>query len=164
MAKLVEAIKGWSNVRAFLDMIALSELGAALLKASEDGYNVVVGATAAHPILFHSYADHPRKLVDLGGGLRSTAAGRYQILAKYYDAYKKQLGLKDFGPIAQDTIALQMIKEQHALPSILAGDFARAVHLCANIWASLPGAGYGQNEHSLKTLQAYFTQAGGKLA
>ena len=64
-----------TNRKAFLDMIAHSEIGQALLDVSDNGYNVIVGSTAQHPDLFNSYADHPRKLVRLNAKLSSTAAG-----------------------------------------------------------------------------------------
>ncbi|MDP4381039.1 lysozyme, partial [Escherichia coli] len=32
---------------------------------------------------------------------------------------------------------------------------------CRNIWASLPGAGYGQREHSLEKLVTAWRTAGG---
>ena len=38
----------------------------------------------------------PRKLVTLNPKLKSTGAGRYQLLSRWWDAYRKQLGLKDF--------------------------------------------------------------------
>ena len=63
------------------------------------------------------------------------------------DAYRKQLGLKDFSPKSQDAVALQQIKERGALPMIDRGDIRQAIDRCSNIWASLPGAGYGQFEH-----------------
>ena len=44
-------------------------------------------------------------------------------------------------------MALQQIKERGALPMIDRGDIRRAIDRCSNIWASLPGAGYGQFEH-----------------
>jgi muramidase (phage lysozyme) len=148
------------NQKAFLDMLAFSEIGPKLLAKSDNGYNVLVGGE-----LFRGYADHPRKLVDLPRlGIKSTAAGRYQLLSRYYDAYKKQLGLKDFSPASQDAIALQQIKERRALADIEAGNFAAAVQRCKNIWASLPGAGYGQHEQKLEHLQAAFVAAGGRLA
>lgn len=153
------------NQKAFLDTIATSELGPRLLLASDNGYNVLVGSTPAMPRLFSSYADHPRQLIDLPRlGIKSTAAGRYQLLARYFDAYKKQLGLRDFSPASQDAIALQQIRERGALADIEAGRFADAIAKCRNIWASLPGAGYGQNENTLAYLQAAFTKAGGVLA
>ena len=42
---------------------------------------------------------------------------------------------------------LQQIKERGALPMIDRGDIRQAIDRCSNIWASLPGAGYGQFEH-----------------
>lgn len=147
------------NRRAFLDMLAVSEGTKGL---GDDGYNVLYGGG-----LFTGYADHPRRKLTFkikGKAITSTAAGRYQILAKYYDAYKASLGLPDFGPASQDAIAMQMIREQKALPDIDSGRFAQAVAKCANIWASLPGAGYGQHEQKLEHLQAAFVQAGGVLA
>lgn len=146
-----------TNRRAFLDMIAVSE-GTARL--GDNGYNVVCGGT-----LFHSYADHPRIVVNLPRlKIKSTAAGRYQLLARYFDAYKKQLQLADFSPASQDAIALQQIRERKALADIDAGRFAAAVGKCRNIWASLPGAGYGQHENTLARLEAAYLSAGGTLA
>jgi muramidase (phage lysozyme) len=141
--------------KAFLQMIAVSEGTAG---KGENGYNVLCGGG-----LFHSYADHPRVLIDLPRlGIKSTAAGRYQLLARYYDVYKKQLGLKDFSPASQDAIALQQIKERKAIADIETGDFATAVQKCSNIWASLPGAGYGQHENKIEQLRVAFVAAGGR--
>ena len=47
--------------------------------------------------------------------LKSTGAGRYQLLSRWWDACRKQLGLKDFSPKSQDAVALQQIKERGAL-------------------------------------------------
>ena len=62
------------------------------------------------------------------------------------DAYRKQLGLKDFSPKSQDAVALQQIGWAQALYHDC-GDIRQAIDRCSNIWASLPGAGYGQFEH-----------------
>jgi muramidase (phage lysozyme) len=157
-----------TNVKAFLDMIAFSEIGPKLLARSDNGYNVLVGGALfddrGTPELFDDYADHPRKVVALGRGLKSSAAGRYQILTRYYDAYKKLLSLPDFSPASQDAIAVQMIKEQHALEDVEAGRFDEAVHKCRNIWASLPGAGYGQHENDIADLRNAYSSAGGLVA
>lgn len=158
MAVITAEKAGHRNVIAFLDMLAHSE--GTIKFGDADGYNVVVGGS-----LFTGYADHPRKLVDLPKlNIKSSAAGRYQLLARYFDAYKKTLGLKDFSPLSQDMIAIQQIKEQRAIPAIIAGDFVKAVHLTKNIWASLPGAGYGQHEHKLTDLAAVYQRRGGVLA
>lgn len=87
-----------ANEKAFLDMIAYSEIGPELLALSDNGYNVIVGSTPKNPLLFTSYADHPRRLITLRPGLKSTAAGRYQLLSRYFDSYKKQLHLRTFRP------------------------------------------------------------------
>lgn len=142
-----------NNLKAFLDMIAHSE---GTFGHGDDGYNVLVGGK-----LFTGYADHPRQLVEIGRGLKSTAAGRYQILARYYDAYKKLLRLTNFGYLAQDDIATQMIREQGALRDVEEGRFDVAVQKCSNIWASLPGAGYGQHENKLADLRSAYVKAGG---
>jgi muramidase (phage lysozyme) len=152
------------NRIAFLDMIAKSEIGPALLAVSDNGYDVIVGSTAAKPHLFKSYADHPRVMVDLGNGLRSTAAGRYQLLARYFDYYKTRLRLADFSPASQDGIALQQIRERGALPDIDAGDLDTAIRKVRNIWASLPGAGYSQHENTYALLEGYYRDAGGSVA
>ncbi|CAO2653816.1 Nn.00g039220.m01.CDS01 [Neocucurbitaria sp. VM-36] len=126
--------------KAFLDMLAWSEgTDNGRQKTRNHGYDVIVGGE-----LFTDYSDHPRKLVTLNPKLKSTGAGRYQLLSRWWDAYRKQLGLKDFSPKSQDAVALQQIKERGALPMIDRGDIRQAIDRCSNIWASLPGAGYGQ--------------------
>ena len=64
------------NRQAFLDMLAWSE-GTSTITESDNGYNVLVGSTPEHPLLFESYADHPRIL---NPDLDSTAAGRYRLM------------------------------------------------------------------------------------
>jgi muramidase (phage lysozyme) len=152
------------NLKAFLDVIATSELGARLLVVSDNGFNVLVGSTPDHPRLFSSYVDHPRQLIDLPRlGIKSTAAGRYQLLARYFDAYKKQLGLRDFSPASQDAIAVQQIRERGALADIEAGRFVAAIAKCSSCWASLPGSPYGQHTNDLADLRRVFVKAGGNL-
>lgn len=149
-----------NNLRAFLDTLAFSEIGDKLLAKSEDGYNVLVGGA-----LFHNgYADHPRILVDLPKlKIKSTAAGRYQILARIYDHYRATLDLPDFSPASQDKIAVHLIRECKALDDIHAGRIEDALHKCRSRWASLPNAGYGQHEQKMGDLLAAYTKAGGLL-
>ena len=54
-------------------------------KTRNHGYDVIVGGE-----LFTDYSDHPRKLVTLNPKLKSTGAGRYQLLSRWWDAYRKQ--------------------------------------------------------------------------
>lgn len=162
MPRLSAAQAGGTNVCAFLDLIAWSEgTDNGRQPTNDDGYDVVVGGG-----LFDSYADHPRRLVDLPAlGIKSTAAGRYQILSRYWDHYRKQLGLAGgFTPDNQDRVALQLIRECKALDDIKAGRIEQAISKCRSRWASLPGAGYGQHEHKVGNLLAAYSKAGGVLA
>ena len=130
---------------------------------TDNGYRVIVGSLPGKLILMDGYADHPRKLVKIRKGLSSTAAGRYQQLSRYWNHYRDQLSLPDFGPLSQDRCAIQQIREQKALLMIQEGRIADAIHRCRNIWASLPGAGYGQNEYSLERLLYEYQRAKGVL-
>ncbi|WP_417585285.1 glycoside hydrolase family 104 protein [Pelagibacterium sp.] len=162
MPRISAAQAGGANVCAFLDLVAWSEGTDNGRQATNDeGYDVVVGGG-----LFESYADHPRRLISLPSlGIKSTAAGRYQILSRYWDHYRKQLGLVGgFTPENQDRIALQLIRECRALDDIKAGRVEQAIHKCRSRWASLPGAGYGQHEHKVSSLLAAYSKAGGFLA
>lgn len=145
------------NLSAFLTMIAYSE---GTQNIGINGYNVLVGGT-----LFNSFHDHPRQKVWIKSIQKySTAAGRYQILGFIYDHYKDKLGLTDFSPEAQDKIAIHLIKERGALKDVLNGNIPSAIKKVRNIWASLPGANYGQKENSMKDLIAYYKQAGGTVS
>ena len=144
--------------KAFLDMLAWSEgTDNGRQKTRNHGYDVIVGGE-----LFTDYSDHPRKLVTLNPNSnqqRRTLPASFPLV----DAYRKQLGLKDFSPKSQDAVALQQIKERGALPMIDRGDIRQAIDRCSNIWASLPGAGYGQFEHKADSLIAKFKEAGGTV-
>jgi muramidase (phage lysozyme) len=153
MARLAGLSK---NMSAFLDMIAMSE---GTKNIGDDGYNVIVGGA-----LFHDYSHHPGVLVKLRKNLSSTAAGRYQILERYAKAYIKELKLPDFSPSSQDQIAIQLIKEQGAYDDVIAGKIQTAIIKCKNIWASLPGAGYGQRENSIGRLLVAFKDFRGEEA
>ena len=96
--------------KAFLDMLAWSE---GTDNADVRKPEIMVATSEGE--LFTDYSDHPRKLVTLNPKLKSTGAGRYQLLLRQ-DAYRKQFGLKDFSPKSQDAVALQQIKERGALP------------------------------------------------
>ncbi len=159
--EITPAAAGGVNVCAFLSMLAWSEgTDNGRQPTNDRGYDVLVGGG-----LFRGYADHPRVVVDLPRlKIQSTAAGRYQLLRRYYDAYKKTLGLKDFSPLSQDLIALQQIRERRALPLIQAGKIEEAIRAVRKTWASMPGAGYGQHEQKLADLLAVYRKAGGTVA
>lgn len=168
MPRICESAAGGVNALAFLDMLAWSELGADYLKRSDDGYNVIVTGIDGKLELFNDYRAHPfaggrKSKVINSKGLASTASGRYQQMRKDWPHYRDQLRLPDFGPISQDTLALQHIRECRALDDIKAGRIVQSVAKCRNIWASLPGAGYNQREHAIDDLLAHYVAAGGWL-
>ena len=98
------------------------------------------------------YSDHPRKLVTLNPKLKSTGAG-LQKLSRWWDAYRKQLGLKDFSE-KSDAVALQQIKERGALPMIDRGDIRQAIDHYPYIWTAAPGAALWSDEHKADSLIA----------
>ena len=73
-------------------------------KTRNHGYDVIVGE------LFTDYSDHPRKLVTLNQNSNQQAPDATKLLFRWWDAYRKQLGLKDFSPKSQDAVALQQIE------------------------------------------------------
>jgi muramidase (phage lysozyme) len=158
------------KVKAFLDLIGWSEFTSRSPITQNDGYDIIVTGIAG-PSRFSDYSDHP---FANGGHIQwrlnppaySTAAGRYQILARYWNVYKGVLNLRDFSPASQDAVALQMIKEKRALPLIEAGDIEGAIKACCTVWASFPGNDYGQGGHSMTALltqhQSLIGEANGK--
>ena len=153
------------NERAFLDTLKVSEGTSTNKYTKNGGYDVIVNGIGGEPKTFTDYSKHPNVLVTVNNkGLKSTAAGAYQILYKFWVAYKKQLGLKGFYPEDQDAIATQLIKECKARDDINAGRIESAITKCRSRWASLPGAGYGQFEHKMDTLVSAYKKAGGSVA
>ena len=65
--------------KAFLDMLAVEELITDVRKPENHGYDVIVGGE-----LLPGLPDHPRKLVTLNPKLKSTGAGRYQLLSCWW--------------------------------------------------------------------------------
>ena len=82
-----------NNQRKAFDMLAWSEELITDVRKPE-----IMVMTSLYVEQATDYPDHPRKLVTLNPKLKSTGAGRYQLLSRWWDAYRKQLGLKDFSP------------------------------------------------------------------
>ena len=144
--------------KAFLDMLAWSEgTDNGRQKTRNHGYDVIVGGELFTDLRSPSQTCHAKPKTQINR--RRTLPASF----RWWDAYRKQLGLKDFSPKSQDAVALQQIKERGALPMIDRGDIRQAIDRCSNIWASLPGAGYGQFEHKADSLIAKFKEAGGTV-
>ena len=91
--------------KAFLDMLAWSEgTDNGRQKTRNHGYDVIVGRA------IYDYSDHPRKLVTLNPKLKSTGAGRYQLLSRWWDAYRQAAWPERLLSKSQDAVALQQIK------------------------------------------------------
>ena len=124
--------------KAFLDMLAWSEgTDNGRQKTRNHGYDVIVGGE-----LFTDYSDHPRKLVTLNPKLKSTGAGRYQLPFPLVEFARKQLTRRLLSE-KSGRCGIAADYERGALPMIDRGDIRQAIDRCSNIWASLPGAGYG---------------------
>lgn len=155
MPRTAANLIGGSHVAAFLDMLAFAEIGERLLRASDDGYNVIVGGRT-----FNDYARHPNISVALPKlKLHSTAAGRYQFLFWVWEDVAKVLGLADFSPASQDRACVLLLRRAKALDTIKAGKVEDAIRLCKATWASLPGAGYGQPEKKMGDLVRVYHDA-----
>ena len=106
-------------------------------KTRNHGYDVIVGGE-----LFTDYSDRLRKLVTLNLKLKSTGAGRYQLLSLLVGrspqaAWPERL-------LWKVRTLWHCSRLWAGLHSWLIGDIRQAIDRCSNIWASLPGAGYGQ--------------------
>ena len=101
----------------------------------------------------------PRKLVTLNPKLKSTGAGR--LASCWWDAYRKQLGLKDFSPKKVGTLQRHCSRlRAWRFTMIDRGDIRQAIDRCSNIWASLPGAGYGRLGTKADSLIAKIQRSG----
>lgn len=142
----------YANLRAFLTMIQYAEG-----TYGKNAYKMLFGGQ-----LFGSYAEHPNIAIRKNG-ITSTAAGAYQILFRTWTTVQQAIGLPDFSPSSQDKAAIELVRRRGALEDVLAGRLEQAVKKCRKEWASLPGAGYGQREHSFSTISKVYQQAGGQM-
>lgn len=157
-----------ANLSAFLAAIRLGEG-----TSGADGYAILCGGGT-----FSSYAAHPAmsgwtgwqmplemaRRAGFPNGAVSTAAGAYQINRPTYKGAAAALGVSDFSPDTQDRIAIYLIRQKGALADVLAGRADIAAGKCAKVWASLPGATYGQRTVSMNAFLNQYTNAGGALA
>ncbi len=153
---------GGSAVTRFLDLIAFSEGTDVLL---DRGYGAIVSGVDGHHT-FTDYSTHPfTKIgmkpiqVRITPPLFSTASGRYQLLLRWWFPYQQQLHLPDFSPRSQDLIAIQQMREHHAVAMVQAGDIQGAITACSKVWASMPGNDYQQGGKSMQTLLNHYALA-----
>jgi muramidase (phage lysozyme) len=138
-----------ANVKAFLNMIGFSE--------GADYRTLVHGGRNNQ--LIKSLAKHPNVIKKTSTGrLPSTAAGKYQFLFGTWKQFRNGLGLKDFSEESQDLACIAQLWEKDAIAPILKGDIATSISKTRKVWASFPGARYGQGENALSTLLKFYKE------
>jgi muramidase (phage lysozyme) len=101
---------GNPKVQAFLTLIETAE-GATYRSRYGDHVN-----GTRRP--FDSYATYPAATPS------NTPQGRYQVILSTYNFESARLGLTDFSPQTQDIMAVDMLVQNHAIGSVVAGDLA----------------------------------------
>lgn len=132
------------NVQRMLDVISRSE---GTSKYPNGGYNTVFGGEqvedlSKHPKVYKNYTDLS------GNTIKTSAAGRYQIVGVTNDGLNKSLKLPDFSPESQDIMAIELIRRRGALDDVLRGDYKAAINKLGSEWASLPSSKYAQPKRS----------------
>lgn len=140
------ALRDNAQVKGFLDLLSKAE---GTYGVGDNGYNVAFGGATDV-----GYDKHPQKLHSFtqtdGAQNQTSAAGRYQILAKTYQGLAKDLGKTDFSPATQDEMAIELIRRNGALDNVLTGDYEGAVNKLGGTWASLPSSQYAQPKRSME--------------
>jgi len=158
------------TLTAFLSTVAWAEGTSTSPLTKNDGYDVIVDGINGKAI-FTDYSDHPFapkfkrppvvfRLPAIPAN-ESTAAGRYQILYRWWRPYQAELKLPDFSPSSQDAVAIQQMKERGAIALIGTGDIEGAIRACGSIWASFPNNNYGQGGKTMDELLTKFAELSG---
>lgn len=138
------------NVRAFLKLIRYAET-----KCEDDrAYYKLYGGgtftdTNTHPL---PKDKAPR---DQRGKLH-TPAGAYQIIYDTWVALKDIGVCIDFSPSSQDSCAVRLIQDCHALQMVYDGQIEKAIPKLTRQWSSLPGG--TQQQMDMKTALNKFKQ------
>lgn len=154
------------NVQALLRVIRAGESS-----QEAQAYRWLYGSTRKRPLLFESFADHPRQAFKSPWGWTS-AAGAYQAMCAVpgrvktdtWGDFQRAVGPLDFSPASQDLFAAWCIRRRGALADAKEGRFHEAVRKCAKEWASLPGSPYGQPTKTWAQAEALYLEHGGQLA
>lgn len=135
------------NVQKFLNMLSAAE------GTMTHGYATAFGGGRIADL-----SHHPKKSSQFkettGKTNITSAAGRYQFIGKTWDSLQRKLGLPDFGAESQDLAAIELLRENGALPYILKGDMRTAVQKAGGTWASLPTSKAPQHTRSWAFINA----------
>ena len=123
-------------------------------KTRNHGYDVIVGGELFNTTPITSQTCHAKPKTQINR--RRTLPASFPLVG----CLPQAVWPERLSPKSQDAVALQQIKERGALPMIDRGDIRQAIDRCSNIWASLPGAGYGQFEHKADSLTRKIQRSG----
>jgi muramidase (phage lysozyme) len=150
------------EIRALLDTIAYSEgtyYGPG--RSLHDQYATVVFGNQ-----MTDFVDHPRTIhraLRQGKEVRSSAAGRYQLLGKMWDVIAPSLGLASFGPCEQDYAAIFLIAQRKQnISALLQNMIEPVIYHIHRIWPSLPSKSvdkYGQVRTTMDNIKKFYAQA-----
>lgn len=140
------------NVRRFLDYIAESE------GTTQHGYRTAFGGGVIEDLSRHPGKRYKFTQTD-GKQNTTSAAGRYQFLAKTWNTLANKYKFDDFGERSQDLGAIALLAESGALDDVVNGDFGSAIQKAGGTWASLPSSPYAQPKRSWKEAAQYFDGA-----
>ena len=133
-------------------MLAWSEGIAGRQKTRNHGYDVIVGEL--YWLLRSLRACHAKPK------LKSTGAGRYRLLSRWWDAYRKAASLSEKSGRCGITSRLRSVALYLWLIVVISvGQSIR----CSNIWKLLPGAGYNVRFEHKADSQVQFKEAGGTV-
>ena len=153
-----------TSIGAFLDLIGISEGTYTSPATHNAGYDIIVSGIdglnsfadySAHPFAAGRPAIVVRTAPTL---LESTASGRYQITLPTWKEITATWTSKIFIPQAQDTAALELLKQCRALNFIDTGNITAAIEAACDTWASFPGNSYGQGGRTIKWLLDKYAQ------
>lgn len=140
------------NVRRFLDYISESE------GTTQHGYRTAFGGGVIEDLSRHPGKRYKFTQTD-GKQNTTSAAGRYQFLAKTWNTLANKYKFDDFSERSQDLGAIALLAESGALDDVVNGDFGSAIQKAGVTWASLPSSPYAQPKRSWKEAAQYFDGA-----
>lgn len=174
------------KILAFSDVVARAEGTDFRGDSKNFGYTMMIGGKHVNDLSSHAFVNNQgqrsRPLVSFGGGLKSSAFGRYQMMDFNYSmtAAKRQNRNWDSdlsrifkgdnpgsaSPAVQDLYFIASLEKRGVLNKVLAGDFAGALRSedLANHYASLQAGsrrsahGQGTSEGQLKSTLPFAQQ------
>lgn len=137
------------NLNAFLETIGDLESGGDYFALTGGGE---FSDSSDHPAITGEFSGVP-----VGGGLRSFAAGKYQITR---DTWIDLGGAETYGSFdkdAQDTAAADLISRRGGMNAVVSGDINSAINVLGKTWISLVN-------NSPERVKSLFVQHGGRLS